>query len=150
MLATALAPVIGYDEAAKLAKEAFTSGRTIRELALERGMDAAELDRLLDPAAMTEPGLGGGSGRRLRPRLAPGRRARRRPAEPSARSRSTSPIGRPGTPRRRASAPATGRASRPADDQQAARSRRPPARRRSPSATAPSIATVWAIAASAP
>jgi fumarate hydratase class II len=60
MLATALAPVIGYDEAAKLAKEAHASGRTIRELALERGMDAAELDRLLDPAAMTEPGLGGG------------------------------------------------------------------------------------------
>jgi len=60
MLATALAPVIGYDAAAKLAKDAFSSGRTIRELALERGMDAAELDRLLDPAAMTEPGLGGG------------------------------------------------------------------------------------------
>ena len=60
MLATALAPVIGYDETAKLAKEALRSGRTIRELALERGMDPAELDRLLDPAAMTEPGLGGG------------------------------------------------------------------------------------------
>jgi fumarate hydratase class II len=60
MLATALAPVIGYDEAARLAKEAFKSGRTIRELALERGMAADELDRLLDPAAMTEPGLGGG------------------------------------------------------------------------------------------
>jgi len=60
MLATALAPVIGYDEAAKLAKEALRSGRTIRELALERGMAADELDRLLDPAAMTEPGLGGG------------------------------------------------------------------------------------------
>jgi len=59
MLATALAHVMGYDEAAKLAKEAHSSGRTIRELALERGMDAAELDRLLDPAAMTEPGLGG-------------------------------------------------------------------------------------------
>ena len=62
MLATALAPVIGYDEAATLAKEAFKSGRTIRALALERGMDAAELDRLLDPAAMTEPGLGTGAG----------------------------------------------------------------------------------------
>ncbi len=60
MLATALAPVIGYDDAAALAKEAFKSGRTIRELALERGLDADELDRLLDPAAMTEPGLGGG------------------------------------------------------------------------------------------
>jgi fumarate hydratase, class II len=60
MLATALAPVIGYDEAAKLAKEAFASGRTIRELALDRGMKSEDLDRLLDPAAMTEPGLGGG------------------------------------------------------------------------------------------
>jgi fumarate hydratase class II len=60
MLATALAPVIGYDDAAKLAKDALKSGRTIRELALERGLDAAELDRLLDPAAMTEPGIGSG------------------------------------------------------------------------------------------
>jgi fumarate hydratase class II len=60
MLATALAPVIGYDAAAKLAKDAFASGRTIRELALERGMDPAELDQLLDPASMTEPGLSGG------------------------------------------------------------------------------------------
>ena len=60
MLATALAPVIGYDEAAALAKSAFKSGRTIRDLAIERGMDPAEVDRLLDPAAMTEPGLGGG------------------------------------------------------------------------------------------
>ncbi|MEA2607764.1 MAG: fumarate hydratase, class [Chloroflexota bacterium] len=58
MLATALAPVIGYDEATRLAKAALASGRTIRELALERGMDPAELDRLLDPAAMTEPGMG--------------------------------------------------------------------------------------------
>ncbi|MBI3747264.1 MAG: class II fumarate hydratase [Chloroflexi bacterium] len=62
MLATALAPAIGYDEAAKLAKAALASGRTIRELALERGMDPGELDRLLDPAAMTEPGLGAGGG----------------------------------------------------------------------------------------
>jgi fumarate hydratase, class II len=60
MLATALAPVIGYDEAAKLAKDALKSGRTIRELALERGIAADELDRLLDPASMTEPGLGAG------------------------------------------------------------------------------------------
>jgi fumarate hydratase class II len=60
MLATALAPVIGYDAAARMAKEAFASGRTIRELALERGMSPAELDNLLDPARMTEPGLGGG------------------------------------------------------------------------------------------
>jgi len=62
MLATALAPVIGYDEAAKLAKEALRSGRTIRELALERGMDPGEVDRLLDPASMTAPGLDGPAG----------------------------------------------------------------------------------------
>jgi fumarate hydratase class II len=60
MLATALAPVIGYDEAAKLAKEAFRTGRTIRELAEERGLAPDRLDELLDPAAMTEPGLGAG------------------------------------------------------------------------------------------
>jgi fumarate hydratase, class II len=60
MLATALAPEIGYDTAAALAKEAFTSGRTIRELATERGIAAGRLDELLDPASMTEPGLGEG------------------------------------------------------------------------------------------
>ncbi|MDQ6771384.1 MAG: class II fumarate hydratase [Candidatus Dormibacteraeota bacterium] len=60
MLATALAPEIGYDEAAKLAKEALASGRTIRDLAQERGLAPDRLDELLDPAGMTEPGLGGG------------------------------------------------------------------------------------------
>jgi fumarate hydratase class II len=62
MLATALAPEIGYDAAAALAKEAFKTGRTIRELAAERGIAPDRLDELLDPAAMTEPGLGGGPG----------------------------------------------------------------------------------------
>ncbi|MDQ3128066.1 MAG: class II fumarate hydratase [Chloroflexota bacterium] len=60
MLATALAPEIGYDAAAALAKEAFKTGRTIRELATERGIASQRLDELLDPASMTEPGLGGG------------------------------------------------------------------------------------------
>jgi fumarate hydratase class II len=60
MLATALAPEIGYDAAAGLAKEALKTGRTIRELATERGIAPGRLDELLDPAAMTEPGLGGG------------------------------------------------------------------------------------------
>ena len=59
MLATALAPEIGYDAAAALAKEAFKTGRTIRDLAMERGIAPDRLDELLDPAAMTEPGLGG-------------------------------------------------------------------------------------------
>jgi len=62
MLATALAPEIGYDAAAALAKEAFKTGRTIRDLAAEKGIAADRLDELLDPAAMTEPGLGGGAG----------------------------------------------------------------------------------------
>jgi fumarate hydratase class II len=62
MLATALAPVIGYDAAAALAKEALKTGRTIRELARERGIAPDELDRLLDPARMTAPGFEGGPG----------------------------------------------------------------------------------------
>jgi fumarate hydratase class II len=61
MLATALAPEIGYDAATALAKDAFKTGRTIRELAVERGIAAGRLDELLDPASMTEPGLGGGA-----------------------------------------------------------------------------------------
>lgn len=61
MLATALAPVVGYEEAAKLAKEAFRSGRTIRELARARGFSEEELDRIIDPARMTEPGLESGA-----------------------------------------------------------------------------------------
>jgi fumarate hydratase class II len=62
MLATALAPVIGYDATAKLAKDALASGRTIRELALERGILPADLDVLLDPDRLTRPGIGSGSG----------------------------------------------------------------------------------------
>ena len=60
MLATAFAPVIGYDDAAKMAKEALASGRTIRELARERGFADDELDRIMDPGKLTEPGLEGG------------------------------------------------------------------------------------------
>jgi fumarate hydratase class II len=57
MLVTALAPEIGYDAAAALAKEAFASGRTIRDLARERtSLSETELDRILDPAAMVDPG----------------------------------------------------------------------------------------------
>src|SRR5579872_6088872 len=57
MLATALAPVIGYEQAAALAKEAAATGQTIREIARQRtDLSEQELDRILDPAAMTEPG----------------------------------------------------------------------------------------------
>jgi len=63
MLATALAPVIGYDRAAEIARTARATGRTIREVARERaGLSEAELDRLLDPARMTAPGLEGAGG----------------------------------------------------------------------------------------
>jgi len=62
MLATAFAPVIGYDEAAKMAKEALKSGRTIRELAREKGFSDTDLDRIMDPAKLTEPGLEAGAG----------------------------------------------------------------------------------------
>jgi fumarate hydratase class II len=62
MLATAFAPVTGYDQAAAMAKEAYRSGRTIRELARERGFGDDELSRIIDPAKMTEPGLDGGPG----------------------------------------------------------------------------------------
>ena len=61
MLATALAPVLGYDEAAKIAKEAGRTGKTIRELAREKGVDEKTLTRVLDPAKMTKPGLEGGA-----------------------------------------------------------------------------------------
>jgi fumarate hydratase class II len=54
MLVTALNPHIGYDAAAAVAKEAFATGKTLRELVLARGlMDAATLDRVLDPRTMT-------------------------------------------------------------------------------------------------
>jgi fumarate hydratase, class II len=58
MLATALAPAIGYDAAATIAKEALASGKTVRQVARERTTLAPEeLDRLLDPSRMTQPGL---------------------------------------------------------------------------------------------
>ncbi|MEO1597662.1 MAG: aspartate ammonia-lyase, partial [Planctomycetota bacterium] len=56
MTCTALAPVIGYDEAADIAKVAFKTGSTVREETLRRGLvEPDELDRLLDPGSMTRP-----------------------------------------------------------------------------------------------
>jgi fumarate hydratase class II len=57
MLGTALAPHIGYDAAADLAKEAYKSGRTIRELATEKKLlPPDQLAQVLDLRHMTEPG----------------------------------------------------------------------------------------------
>jgi fumarate hydratase class II len=53
-LATALAPHIGYDKAAEIAKEAHRSERTVREVAIEwQVLPAEKLDSVLDPAKMT-------------------------------------------------------------------------------------------------
>ena len=57
---TALAPKIGYDKAAEIAKKAFASGKGVREVALElSGLSAEELDRALDLYPMTEGGIAG-------------------------------------------------------------------------------------------
>ena len=55
-MCTSLVPAIGYDKSAALAYQAYREGKTIRELALElKLLDAAELERLLDPMSMTDP-----------------------------------------------------------------------------------------------
>jgi fumarate hydratase class II len=57
-LATALAPAIGHDRAAEVAKEAHRTGRTVREVAESGGvLPPAELDAALDVYRMTKPGL---------------------------------------------------------------------------------------------
>lgn len=55
---TSLAPKIGYDQAAKVAKIAYSKNQTVRQAARELGvLPAAELDRVLDLLTMTKPGL---------------------------------------------------------------------------------------------
>jgi len=58
ILVTALNPVIGYELGAKIAKRAYAEDRTVKEVALEMtSLSAEELDRLLDPRALTEGGI---------------------------------------------------------------------------------------------
>src|SRR3990172_2503131 len=55
-MVTSLAPVIGYDAAAKIAKEAFTTGKTVREVAkTHKVLPEDKLDKILDPWRMTQP-----------------------------------------------------------------------------------------------
>jgi aspartate ammonia-lyase len=62
-LVTALAPKIGYAEAAKLAKEAIASGLTVKQLLEKKKLlSKEELDEVLDLRAMTEIGVPGGKG----------------------------------------------------------------------------------------
>jgi len=54
-LATALNPAIGYDKASEVAKAALKEGKTVREVAIEKGyLTEEEADEVLDPARMTE------------------------------------------------------------------------------------------------
>lgn len=55
-MCTSLAPIIGYDNAAAIAKEAYATGSTVREIARKKGvLSEQELDRVLDPLSMTKP-----------------------------------------------------------------------------------------------
>jgi fumarate hydratase class II len=55
--ATALNPYIGYDKAAEIVKEAASSGRLLREVALEKGVDEATYDKAMDLRKMTRGGM---------------------------------------------------------------------------------------------
>lgn len=60
ILVTALNPVIGYEQGAKIAKQAYAEGRSIRELAAEQTkLSPEELKKLLDPRALTKDSGGG-------------------------------------------------------------------------------------------
>jgi fumarate hydratase class II len=55
-MGTSLAPLIGYDQAADIAKESLKTGQTIRQIARQRKvLDDAALERALDAARMTQP-----------------------------------------------------------------------------------------------
>ena len=62
-LVTSLAPIIGYDRASEIAKESATTGKTVREISKSKNlMTDSELDKALDPIAMTKPGGAGSTG----------------------------------------------------------------------------------------
>lgn len=64
---TAVNPHIGYEIAARIAREAILSGRSIRELCIEEGvLTSQELDLILDPYEMTHPGIAGASMMKLK------------------------------------------------------------------------------------
>ena len=57
-IVTALLPHIGYEKSAELAREAYTTGKPIREIILEQGiLSKKELDHILSPRQMTRPGI---------------------------------------------------------------------------------------------
>ena len=57
MLVTALAPTVGYEQAAAVAKAAHARGTTLREEAIRLGLvSGPQFDRLVQPRKMTRPG----------------------------------------------------------------------------------------------
>jgi len=55
-MCTSLVPEIGYDKSAAIAKEAYRTGKTVRQVALEQGvLEEKKLNEVLDPTSMTEP-----------------------------------------------------------------------------------------------
>jgi aspartate ammonia-lyase len=57
-LCTALAPIVGYDAAANIAREAFSTGRTVRQVSREHNLlPEKELRRVLDPIRLTKLGI---------------------------------------------------------------------------------------------
>jgi aspartate ammonia-lyase len=57
---TAICPHVGYQKAAEIAKAAIKSGESVRKITVEQGiLKESELDEILDPIAMTEPGIPG-------------------------------------------------------------------------------------------
>jgi fumarate hydratase class II len=62
ILVTGLNPIIGYDKAAKIAKQAYAEGRRVKEVTAElTDLAPDEIDSILDPATLAEAGLKGGS-----------------------------------------------------------------------------------------
>jgi fumarate hydratase class II len=63
ILVTALNPVIGYLNGAAVAKEAMATGKTIKEVVVEKGLlPAEEVDKLIDARTLTEGGIQGSGG----------------------------------------------------------------------------------------
>ena len=59
-MCTALAPLIGYDAAAAIAKESYSTGKTVREIVrAKKILSGKRLDKVLDPVRMTMPGISG-------------------------------------------------------------------------------------------
>lgn len=62
-MCTPLAPVIGYDKAAEIAKTAYKEGKTVRQVAREKsGLSEKQLDEIFNLHALTEPGIRGKGG----------------------------------------------------------------------------------------